>query len=368
MSDNSPKAGSNSRRKREQVPAESVDALSREYFSNPEVFADAFNYFLYDGKPVITPDSLTPMDPNEMLLPSHLGLVGKAFERRRDLVKQFACKRGKEASYAILAIEEQTKPDYGMPVRTMTYDALRYNSQVQTIRYSRPKKGEDVEAGKNIPFITDLLPGDKLKPVITLVVYLSDTAWSGARTLHDLLDIQDERLKCFISDYRLNLIEPYSMSPEELRKLSTDLRGILYGAKFAHDNARLLEGILSEECCGGLNPHSVPLFQKITNYNFSLEQLDTTTILEDNMKLKEYCIELGRQEGIEIGMKKGRLEGRQEGRLEGEKTGHELGEIDGIICVLKGMNMPNDMIFQKVIDVLGADGTLVKQRMALQGL
>ena len=86
------------------------------------------------------------------------------------------------------------------------------------------------------------------------------------------------------------------------------------------------------------------------------------------MKLKEYCIELGRQEGIEIGMKKGRLEGRQEGRLEGEKTGHELGEIDGIICVLKGMNMPNDLIFKKVVDVLGADGTLVKQRMALQGL
>ncbi len=82
------------------------------------------------------------------------------------------------------------------------------------------------------------------------------------------------------------------------------------------------------------------------------------------MKLKEYCIELGRQEGIEIGMKKGRLEGR----LEGEKTGHELGEIDGIICVLKGMNMPNELIFQKVVDVLGADGTLVKQRMALQGL
>ena len=288
MSDNSQNAGSNSRRKSEQVPVESVDALSREYFSNPEVFADAFNYLLYDGKPVITPDSLTPMDPNEMLLPSHLRLVGKAFERRRDLVKQFACKRGEEASYAILGIEEQTIPDWGMPVRSMTYDALRYNSQIQTIRHDRLKNGEQEEARKSIPFFTGLLSGDKLKPVITLVVYLSDMPWPGTRTLHELLNIPDEGLKRFIPDYKLNLIEPYSMSPEELRKFSTDLRGILYGAKYAHDNARLLEGVLSEELCGGLHPHSVPLFQKITNYNFSLEHKETTIILEDNMKLKEY--------------------------------------------------------------------------------
>ena len=94
MSANPQKEVSKTREKNGTVPVESVDALSREYFSNPEVFADAFNYLLYDGKPVITPDSLTPMDPNEMFLPSHSGLVGKAFERRRDLVKQFACKRG----------------------------------------------------------------------------------------------------------------------------------------------------------------------------------------------------------------------------------------------------------------------------------
>lgn len=32
------------------------------------------------------------MDPNELLLPSHIGLIGKAFERRRDLVRLFVCK------------------------------------------------------------------------------------------------------------------------------------------------------------------------------------------------------------------------------------------------------------------------------------
>ena len=372
MSDNPQKEGSKPREKNGTVPVESVDALSREYFSNPEVFADAFNYLLYDGKPVITPDSLTPMDPNEMFLPSHSGLVGKAFERRRDLVKQFACKRGKTVSYAILGLEEQTIPDYGMSVRSMTYDVFRYNSQIQRIIRRHLEKGEYAKSDRKALFATGLLPDDRLIPVITLVVYLSDTPWSGSRTLHELLDIQDESLKRFIPDYKLNLIEPFSMSPDELRKFSTDLRGILYGAKYAHDNARLLEGVLSEEFCGGLQPHSVPLFRKITNYNFTFENTESNTILEDNMKLKEYCIELGRQEGIEIGMEKGmekgRKEGRKEGRLEGEKSGHQLGEIDGVICVLKGMNLSAAQIHQKVVDVLGVDGTLVEQRMALQGL
>lgn len=41
------------------------DILSKEYFSNPVFFADAFNYIINNGEPVIRPENLYPVDASE---------------------------------------------------------------------------------------------------------------------------------------------------------------------------------------------------------------------------------------------------------------------------------------------------------------
>ena len=38
------------------------DAITRDYLRNNEVFADVFNYQLFDGEPVIRPENLMEMD------------------------------------------------------------------------------------------------------------------------------------------------------------------------------------------------------------------------------------------------------------------------------------------------------------------
>lgn len=45
------------------------DSITKEYMRNAKVFADAFNFLLYKGRPVIDPDRLHTMDPVEIVLP-----------------------------------------------------------------------------------------------------------------------------------------------------------------------------------------------------------------------------------------------------------------------------------------------------------
>lgn len=46
------------------------DAIGKRYMSDNTIFADAFNFLIYDGEPVIMPDELTEVDTTEIALPS----------------------------------------------------------------------------------------------------------------------------------------------------------------------------------------------------------------------------------------------------------------------------------------------------------
>ena len=42
-----------------------LDILTKNYLSQNEIFADAFNYLIYDGESVIVPEELQELDPTE---------------------------------------------------------------------------------------------------------------------------------------------------------------------------------------------------------------------------------------------------------------------------------------------------------------
>lgn len=72
-------------------------------------------------------------------------------------------------------------------------------------------------------FLSGLRKGDKLIPIITAVVYFGDEPWDGPRSLFEMLDVRDERLYRFLSDYKLNLISPADMEEDEFEKIRTEL-------------------------------------------------------------------------------------------------------------------------------------------------
>ena len=92
--------------------------------SDNEVFADAFNYLLYDGKQEIKPEDLKPLDTNS------ISIELKNTKKNRDVFKILSAKRTNDIGLLILGVENQIKVHYAMPVRAMLYDSLQYASQV----------------------------------------------------------------------------------------------------------------------------------------------------------------------------------------------------------------------------------------------
>ena len=103
---------------------------------------------------------------------------------------------------AILGIENQDKVHYAMPLRKLLYDGLSYQKQCDRIAREHKEK-KDLNSKE---FLSHMSKEDKLQPVITIVIYYGEEAWDGAKSLYDMLDIPD-RMKPFVSDYRMNLIE-----------------------------------------------------------------------------------------------------------------------------------------------------------------
>ena len=211
-----------------------IDTEGKKYLSDNVIFADAFNYLVYGGKQVIKADELREIDTTELAVP--YGNNAKApVQKYRDILKLWNAMMDDDAIYVILGAELQDKVHYGMPVKDGLYDMLGYSKQIEEIRRSYRKQGEEntgeisAEDGTlkikltSEEFLSGLRKGDKLIPIITAVVYFGDTPWDGPRSLHDMLDFKNDAIKSFVPDYKLNLISPVDMDDEEFTKFSTDL-------------------------------------------------------------------------------------------------------------------------------------------------
>lgn len=212
-----------------------LDIEGKKYLSDNEKFADAFNYLIYDGTPIIKADNLREIDTTEFSVP--YGNNAKApVQRYRDILKLWNAMMDDDAIYVILGAELQDRVHYGMPVKDGVYDMLGYSKQIEEIRRSYSRQGGTGTADGEISvedgvvrikltseeFLSGLRKGDKLIPIITAVVYLGDTTWDGPRSLHDMLDFKNDELRRFVPDYHLNLISPADMSDDEFSKFHTD--------------------------------------------------------------------------------------------------------------------------------------------------
>ena len=211
-----------------------MDIEGKRYLSNPIFFADAFNYLLYDGEPVIQPAALRELDTAELAVP--YGNNARApVQKYRDLLKLWNAMMDDTAIYVMLGAELQDKVHYGMPVKDGLYDMLGYSKQIAEIKRSYQKEDADGEGEISVDngvlklrltseeFLSGLRKGDKLIPIVTAVVYFGDKPWDGPRSLFDMLNVRDERLYRFLSDYKLNLISPADMAEDEFKKFHTDL-------------------------------------------------------------------------------------------------------------------------------------------------
>ena len=88
-----------------------VDTATKAYMRKNNIFADAFNYLIYDGKPVVNPEQLRELDTTEIALPfgpQENGQSNDLVQKYRDILKSAVVMQEDEAAYILLGIENQT--------------------------------------------------------------------------------------------------------------------------------------------------------------------------------------------------------------------------------------------------------------------
>ena len=96
-----------------------VDTVTKKYLRQSSVFADIFNFYLYEGQQVIHPGQLRELDPAEISMPYGADRKGEPVQRYRDLFKALSAMEDQRAAYLLLGIESQDEVHYAAPVRTL---------------------------------------------------------------------------------------------------------------------------------------------------------------------------------------------------------------------------------------------------------
>ncbi len=222
------------------------DTVTVEYMRRNEIFADAFNYFVYGGRQVINPDSLVELDTREIGVP-YGGADGaeQPVQRIHDLIKFVTAMTDRRVAYLILAIENQSNIHYAMPVKNLVNDALQYAKQVEIAANSHKKSG-DYKGADSDEYLSGFMKNDKLIPVVTLVVYFGDKLWDGPMSVHEMFNEQDAEILALVPDYKINLIAPAVIDEKDFSKFNSSLREVLSFIKYSR-NADKLEEIVNSD-------------------------------------------------------------------------------------------------------------------------
>ncbi|MEE0315203.1 Rpn family recombination-promoting nuclease/putative transposase [Eshraghiella crossota] len=247
------------------------DILLKDYFT-PDIFADAINAILYDGKSVVTPERMRTIDIETQRVEDENGNV-TADTRLRDSAKVVEVD---DAIYCLFAIEHQSVEDYTMPLRIMEYDVREYLRQVKS------NKGVQV----------------RIKPIITIVMYWKADKWNQPVSVKDMFDKNTVRwleyngLGGYIQDYRMHLFEPGTVKEEDLEKFKTELKDVIAYVKYSKSTEALKD--YNEKYKPDLTKSTVTLINELTNSKYVFiegkERLDMCEAFEG-------LIEEGRAKG-----------------------------------------------------------------------
>lgn len=257
------------------------DTLTKEYMADNHIFADAFNYFMFDGGNVIHAEDLRERDSTEMAITYERNQKISPVQKDRDHLKMALVKYDDIATYLLLGIESQSEIHYAMPVKNMVYDALRYTRQVEDTakanRRSLKEKGmneSDFSEKKMTSgeYLYGFRKRDHLIPVITVVIYFGADEWDAPRSLHEMFDEDSKAFLSLVPDYKLNIIAPANMTNDEINKFRTELREVLLFVKYSKDKAQLAGLLADDEGFKNLDRKTAQLINVLTHSDLKVEE------------------------------------------------------------------------------------------------
>lgn len=205
------------------------DVIFKNFWRDNGHFASLFNTVVFGGKTVIRPEALKELDTDVSNFVK-FGKYEESLTRTRDVVK----KAVHDTDFVILGIENQRKIHYGMPLRVMIYDALSYLKECQEIAGKHKEDGDKATAEE---FLSGLHKGDRLHPIITIVLYYDEKPWDGAQSLKDMIGDMPSEISGVFSDYRMNLLQvressQYHFDNEDVQTIF-EITRYIYQGEFA---------------------------------------------------------------------------------------------------------------------------------------
>ena len=296
------------------------DLAMKELTSYSDVAADILNVIVYAGEQVVQKEDLKPYVTESSIVKTDgklkRGSRDNCLENIRDGTR-----------YLIIGIENQEDVDYTMPMRVMGYDYAVYERQVEEIVAQNKESGVHTTVHR-------ILKGQKISPVVTLVLY----AGSGEdmpTELSDMLEMpQDERMKKYIKNYEMNLICLRQLSLEQVERFQSDFRYIAKQMSRAYNKKQLKEEMQSDEAVlvhTKATLHALMAFTGDERYLAVAKQ-----VKEGETKMCE-ILDAVEKEGYEKGVSVGVQQGIAQGVRQGIAQGVARGEMDKTRIVVTNM-------------------------------
>ena len=279
------------------------------YFSDPQIFADLFNAWMYGGKQVIDPGSLMTEDSVQPR-PEY----ARPYKHVRDVVKMYQ-KDG--VQLVLLGIENQEQVDYSAPVRIMQFDGADYQNQVRRTEEENRKR---LELKTGLPaFFRE----DRIVPVITLILYFGEEEWDRPVRLHDMLAFpeKDSTIRSLVPDYPIHVISVRrnGSAGMDISLLHTELRQVFGFLQLQEDKEGLKRYVEENR----------PVFSRLSsNAALFLAASAHETRLLKGLNRKEEHYDMCR--ALDEWYADGVSEGEKIGEKRGEERGKKIGERNGI--------------------------------------
>ena len=338
-----------------------LDDMTKELYEDNLVFADTMNVLFFDGEPVIQAQNLSPLDAAEehtifgdgttdegtdkIKKRSSIDQEGQEQESQtsasnerqgnhsrtfsnnerqrnhsrtfsnqkyRDVLRLLQTQHGSLEVRIIVGAELQSHIHYAMPIRNFEYDALNLSRQLSA-RQKYNRENHLLKPGDE--FLSGVKKGETFTPVLTLVVYLGKKKWDAPETLHEMLNLEGvpDILRERIPNYQITLLQPESVTSEQLARMKSPLRhilGVIRASSSWQDMNNYVEQNKTD--LSHLDPLTAGIISEACNMNIPKQELEKEDVdmCEALVQLKE----IGRQEGLSEGETKGKIEGKIEGR------------------------------------------------------
>ncbi|MBF0304123.1 MAG: Rpn family recombination-promoting nuclease/putative transposase [Alphaproteobacteria bacterium] len=277
------------------------DSLYHRLFSHPGMIAQLLRDFV--DEPWVEDLDLSAMRRVNAKLHADTG------ERRDgDMVWRIPVKDGSNL-YLLLLLEFQSTPERWMALRVMVYVGLLYQHLIN----------------ENL-----VRPGQRLPPVLPMVLYNGDPRWVMPPSLRELIDLPPESpFWRWQPDMRYHLIDEGAWTTEDLAARES-LAALLFRLEHCREPSQivpLVDAVIEWFQRNGDFEPLRPLFAMLTSRVMRMgDGADpairvSENLLEVRTMLATRAQEWQRQwkeEGLQEGRQEGLQEGRQEGRRQGE--------------------------------------------------